>query len=767
MADEKFRVKFGLAVGDNTTQTAMSVDGTSGDITTNGDLAVNGGDIRTTASVASLFPLNAGTVSLATSATTLSIGDNTGTTTVNNALAADSITVSGDAAINGGDITTSATSVTVFDATATTVNAFSAGTIVNIGNATAGQTVGIGTASTANSGYNIGTGVTASGQTKTINIGTGGASGSFNNINIGSATSGSLGTVAINENTTVTGTLGVSGIATVGDNSMVMGNLQATTNSSYTFTPLGLTSLSGNNGLDVASSIPAGSSTLGNGAQQQIAHYFGDTLAGPLTTAVLSLKTATGNSATGGTVPFTGAAQVAASGLLSAYTLGTVNYNGYATTNFTDYISSRNQGGGLNGIHAMQLQSFALENFADGTLTISGATITAISRFSTTLSSVTVSGTRGQISFTGTATAVGTAINVSGTNTGTSTGIVAGTYYVVAATSTTNITLSATPGGSPITTTAGTTTGLTFLRRGVTFTYSAQTNIPFGANALVAVANVTGVTNGTYMAIGTSTTTSLTLGIDTTAVSLPGTQSLSITTVTAGGTGFRIRAFPVATTVNSGNRLDIIDHRASAATYRADTFTFNTGAYGNTGTNLLTIDSSGNTVITGDVRVNGGDIQNPGGTSAITLTSANTATTIKGDTITLEDNAGTDYAVLSANTAKFNVPVTTELTTTTISEGTTYTPAATVDNNISVQINTLAGGTTVIDLINLTGNSRGASYNILVFNNTASGTAIQVKNTRINSNNLMTHTITTGNPRIIINAYVVGDYATATHLVVA
>jgi hypothetical protein len=125
-----------------------------------------------------------------------------------------------------------------------------------------------------------------------------------------------------------------------------------------------------------------------------------------------------------------------------------------------------------------------------------------------------------------------------------------------------------------------------------------------------------------------------------------------------------------------------------------------------------------------------------------------------------------NFATIDANTAKFNVPVTTEITTTTISEGTTYTPAATVDNNISVQINTLAGGTTIIDLASLTGNSRGGSYNILVFNNTASGTPVQVKNTRINTNNLMTHTITTGD-RIIINAYVVGDYATAQHLLVA
>ena len=157
-----------------------------------------------------------------------------------------------------------------------------------------------------------------------------------------------------------------------------------------------------------------------------------------------------------------------------------------------------------------------------------------------------------------------------------------------------------------------------------------------------------------------------------------------------------------------------------------------------------------------------------GTTTGVNVINANPETMfLRSDVITLENAAGTDFVVIDANTAKFNVPVTTEITTTTISEGTTYTPAATVDNNISVQIDTLAGGTTVIDLASLTGNSRGASYNILVFNNTASGTPIQVKNTRINTNNLMTHTITTGSPRIIINAYVVGDYATATHFVVA
>lgn len=94
MANEKFRVKYGLAVGDNTTETAMSVDGTTGDITTTGDINVNGGDIKTTASSASLFnDATATTVSMAGSATTVSIGANTGTTTVNNSLVADDISI--------------------------------------------------------------------------------------------------------------------------------------------------------------------------------------------------------------------------------------------------------------------------------------------------------------------------------------------------------------------------------------------------------------------------------------------------------------------------------------------------------------------------------------------------------------------------------------------------------------------------------------------------------------------------------------------------
>jgi hypothetical protein len=92
MANEKFKVKFGLAVGD----TAATVDGTTGDIVTAGDIAVNGGDITTTSTTANVVNANATTVNIAGAGTTVSIGANTGTTTINNDLVADSISVSGN-----------------------------------------------------------------------------------------------------------------------------------------------------------------------------------------------------------------------------------------------------------------------------------------------------------------------------------------------------------------------------------------------------------------------------------------------------------------------------------------------------------------------------------------------------------------------------------------------------------------------------------------------------------------------------------------------
>ena len=51
------------------------------------------------------------------------------------------LTLTGDAAVNGGDITTTNTSATVFNTTATTVNAFGAATTLNLGNASGNTTI--------------------------------------------------------------------------------------------------------------------------------------------------------------------------------------------------------------------------------------------------------------------------------------------------------------------------------------------------------------------------------------------------------------------------------------------------------------------------------------------------------------------------------------------------------------------------------------------------------------------------------------------------
>jgi hypothetical protein len=90
-------------------------------------------------------------------------------------------TLTGDLAVNGGDITSTSATFNMVTATATTVNAWNAATTLNFGyNSTAASTT------------NISTGAAASGVTKTLNVGTGGAAGSTTNINLGSSNGGTV-----------------------------------------------------------------------------------------------------------------------------------------------------------------------------------------------------------------------------------------------------------------------------------------------------------------------------------------------------------------------------------------------------------------------------------------------------------------------------------------------------------------------------------------------------------------------------------------------
>jgi hypothetical protein len=181
---------------------AIRADPATGNVTIAGDLAVNGGDITTNSTgTATVFNANATTLNVGQAATAVSIGATTGTATIRNATTAitgnatvgGSATVgttlgvtgntalTGDLAVNGGNITTTNTTASVFDTIATTLNVGGAATTLNVADdVITAQTI------------NIGTGATGTGATKTINIGTGGATGSTTNVNIGDADGGTV-----------------------------------------------------------------------------------------------------------------------------------------------------------------------------------------------------------------------------------------------------------------------------------------------------------------------------------------------------------------------------------------------------------------------------------------------------------------------------------------------------------------------------------------------------------------------------------------------
>lgn len=99
---------------------------------------------------------------------------------------AGAVTLTGDIGVNGGDITTTATTFNLINTTATTVNTAGAATTLNVGGTTATST------------SNFAGGATIASSTKTVNVGTGGVSGSTTNVNIGSSVSGALNTVTFN-----------------------------------------------------------------------------------------------------------------------------------------------------------------------------------------------------------------------------------------------------------------------------------------------------------------------------------------------------------------------------------------------------------------------------------------------------------------------------------------------------------------------------------------------------------------------------------------
>jgi hypothetical protein len=184
---KKLYVGTALAVGTDTTLT--------------GDLAVNGGDITSTATTFNLLNATVTTGNLFGAGTSIAVGATTGTLTLNNP------TVVG-----------SQTTQNVFNATATTVNAFGAGTTIGVGATTGTLTLNnptvVGTQTTVNLWNTTSTSVNAFGAGTSISVGAN--SGTFTHGNptvVGTQTTVNLW------NTTST-TVNFAGAAT----SLVMGS---------------------------------------------------------------------------------------------------------------------------------------------------------------------------------------------------------------------------------------------------------------------------------------------------------------------------------------------------------------------------------------------------------------------------------------------------------------------------------------------------------------------------------------------------------------
>jgi hypothetical protein len=192
--------------------------------TVTGDLAVNGGDITTSATTFNLINANATTVNFAGAATSIEIGAATGTTNINN-----NLDVDGDVNIDGGDLTVSTSTFNLANTTATVVNAFGAATTISIG-------AGTGTTEVNNNlqvdldldvrGGDITTNQTTFNLINTTAT-TGNLFGAGTDITIGATT----GTTTIrNANTVVTGDLAVNGadITTTSTGTATVFNTNAT-----------------------------------------------------------------------------------------------------------------------------------------------------------------------------------------------------------------------------------------------------------------------------------------------------------------------------------------------------------------------------------------------------------------------------------------------------------------------------------------------------------------------------------------------------------
>ena len=335
--------------------------GVTGDTTLTGDLAVNGGDLTTTATTFNLIDATATTLNAFGSATLINLGATTGTLTINNPTvvgtqttqnlynttattvnafgaastlvlgdtsgianirnattniignatvggtleAIGAVTFTDDLAVNGGDITTTATTATVFNTNATTVDAFKAATDLEFGATTGTLTINnptvVGTQTTQDLFNTTATTVNFAGAATTLSIGASSGNTLINN------TLDIANTVIISStgielaNTKITNLQGPTAGADAANKTYVdtaLDTFVGTANITLVGTLPNLTV--GN--LNATSIVSTGTATLGNLTADRI----NDTVIGDITPAVATFTNVTDQSLTATRVTFAG-----------------------------------------------------------------------------------------------------------------------------------------------------------------------------------------------------------------------------------------------------------------------------------------------------------------------------------------------------------------------------------------------------------------------------------------------------------------------------
>ena len=124
-----------------------------------------------------------------------------------------SLTISGDLAVNGGDITTTESTATIFSTNVSSLSLAGAASTVSVGgsNVNVAFTLDVAAGRSGDSTLNLGTGATSAGNAKSVNIGQGGDPGSTTNIRLGTTDTAGTSNIFMSGSVYITGSVGMKG----------------------------------------------------------------------------------------------------------------------------------------------------------------------------------------------------------------------------------------------------------------------------------------------------------------------------------------------------------------------------------------------------------------------------------------------------------------------------------------------------------------------------------------------------------------------------